>query len=893
MSKPDLPTGTVTFLFSDMAGSTRLVAELGPTVFTDVLERHHTVLRAAFGAHGGTERGTQGDSFLVMFAEAPAALAAAADAQRALAAVDWPKDARVRVRMGIHTGLGTLGGDDYVGLDVNRAARIAAAAHGGQVLVSDATRALAEAALPAGTSLAELGEYTLRDLGRPERLFQLVIEGLQPTFPPILALDRSGSNLPERLTSFVGRDRDLTNLRELLAASRLLTLTGPGGTGKTSLAIELARSAADAFADGAWFIPLDAVRDPALVDATMATALGLFESPDGGTRERLLRFLARRSLLLVVDNFEHLLAAAPLAGEILRGAPGVRIIVTSRAALRVGGEQEYPVEPLALPDPDAPAADAAVAAAVQLFVERARQVRPDYRLTPEDTEAVADICRRLDGLPLGIELAASRLALLPPQAIAERLARRLDLPGEATRDAPTRQRSLGAALGWSYDLLEPPAQHLLVRLSVFAGGCRLEEAEAVCGPPSDLGSEVIDGLAVLVDHSLVQPTPGPDGARFRLLETIRLFATERLAEAGDSEALRRRHAVAYLGLAERAARHMPARGQIVWLDRLSADHDNLRAALGYAIDAGDGELAYRLAAGLWRFWQLRGHVEEGRRLTARVLAMPAAAPAGARMRALEAAGGLAWWSADIPAADAHYVAQLAMAEDLGDRQGIADALFNLHATRFAAGRDEDELERLRQRSIALYRELGDSRSEARTRFAEAWPLLVRGEHRRARDLVLDLLPTFEQRDDEFYVALAVQGMSLATAGLGDLPEALHWAVRSIRSNVVMGDAGSAIFALRASTLFLLAMDLPHEAATVHGAYLALCERHGVTPPISLENAAALGWTAEEAAAALGADVYAPDVARGQAMSLEEAAHHFIEAAEPRVGDPPVSPDRPR
>ncbi len=349
MAERVLPTGTITFLFSDIVGSTRLVADLGPMVFRDVLEQHNRALRTAFGEHGGVERGTQGDSFLVMFRDAPSALAAAADAQRALAAAAWPDGADVRVRMGVHTGIGTLGGDDYVGLDVHRAARIAAAAHGGQVLVSDATRALAETALGPGLRLIGLGEHTLRDIGRPEPLYQLVVEGLPSTFPPPRTQAASTRSLPERVTSFIGREQELESLAGLLAANRLVTLTGPGGTGKSSLALELARREADRFANGTWWVPLESVADPALVEASIVAGLALIESPGRTMRERLVDFLADRSVLIVLDNFEHVMAAGPAVAELLRAVSGLTILVTSRAPLHLAAEQEFPVAPLRLP----------------------------------------------------------------------------------------------------------------------------------------------------------------------------------------------------------------------------------------------------------------------------------------------------------------------------------------------------------------------------------------------------------------------------------------------------------------------------------------------------------------------------------------------------------------
>ena len=766
MTERRLPTGTVTFLFSDIDGSTRLVQDLGPAVFTDVLERHNSILRESFARHGGTERGTQGDLFLVMFPEAPAAIAAAADVQRGLARESWPAGASVAVRIGVHTGIGRLGGDDYVGIDVNRAARVAAAAHGGQVLVSNATRALADSGLPAGVHLQSLGEHRLKDLARPEHLHQLVIDGLPSDFPPVRSLRSVPGNLPARLTSFIGRERELEELASLLADSRLLTLTGTGGTGKTSLAIELARNEASRFHDGAWLVPLEAIADPALVADTIATTIGLTDLGGESLGDRLKGYLADRSILLVLDNFEHLLAAAPLVGELLKAAPGATIVATSRAPLRVVAEQEFPVAPLPLPDVGVDAADVADNDAIRLFVARAARIRPGFRLTPEDAPAVVEICRRLDGLPLGIELAASRVALMPPRALADRLRSRLDLPGTGARDLPARQRTLQATIAWSHDLLADPEQRLLARLSVFVGGCRLEEAEAVCGPEADLGVDVVDGISALVDQGLVQPVQGPDLVRFRLLGTVRMFAAERLTEAGASAELRRRHALAYLSMAEAAAAHLPGRHQVRLLDQLAADHDNIRAAVDWAIETQDPEIALRFGAALWRFWAINGHLEEGRASILRILAVPGAdLPTIWRAGALDAAGGVRWWSADLEGANRYYTEQVALARRLGDERALANALFNLSHPTVVTEPGASDL--LMAEALGLYRRLGDERSIAR---AEWMPVSreLRRDPAASREALEALLERFESFDDDFYAAMAVASLAWASIASGDL-----------------------------------------------------------------------------------------------------------------------------
>jgi predicted ATPase len=860
-----------------MEGSTRLVQTVGPAVFTEILELHNEMLRRAFATHGGTERGTQGDSFLVMFREAPAGVAAAACAQKALSSASWPQDAPVRVRMGLHTGVGILGGDDYVGIDVHRAARIASAAHGGQVLLSEASRALVEHSLPPGTALRGLGEHKLKDVAHPEHLYELVIDGLPSTFPPLEKAEVvAAGNLPVRLTAFIGREAEFAELERLFGQSRLITLSGPGGTGKTSLAVEFASACAASFRRGAWFVSLEAIEDPSFVASAIAGTLGLVESPGLPTAKRLAEYVKDRSMLMILDNFEHVLPAAGLVDDLLRAAPALKVIVTSRAALRLSAEQELPVAPLALPGPIDAVADALKSPAVQLFVERARRVRPGYELTSDDAPAVVEVCRRLDGLPLGIELAASRIALLPPATIAERLAERLDLPGSAARDLPARQRSMERAIAWSYHLLEPAERHMLARLAVFRGGWRLEEADAICGSASEPGADVLEGLSVLVDHSLVQPVPGPDGARFRLLETVLAYAAGRLRELGEEAAIGRRHALVYRDLAEAAASHLPGGDQLRWLDRLTADHDNLRAAIRWAIEKGDAQLALRLGAALWRFWQLRGHLEEGLEQMTRILKMPGAdAPTPWRMRALEAAAGLHYWTADARGAETLYGSQLELAETLGDTQETADAMFNLIHTQ----RDQAAAGQLADGALRLYRQVGDERSIARVEWTRATLLLEQG-HPGAEQQMLEVLQRFEELGDDWYVALAQVTLGWAAFARGDLAGALRWALVAIGSHHAMGDVASMTLVLGAVGIVLVDSGMAEEAATIHGAFEALSQRYGVQAPASEffeEQSPGIGGRQEMNLAS-----YPEAVARGASMSLEEAIDYVVGIARERL-----------
>ena len=871
MRERSLPTGTVTFLFSDIEGSTRLVQQLGPAAYTELLERHNAILRAAFERHGGTERGTQGDSFLVMFPEAPAAVEAAVEAQRELSTTSWPAGAEVRVRMGMHAGLATLGGDDYVGIDVHRAARIAAAAHGGQILVSEATRGLVEGHTNAQMHLIALGEHELRDLGRAEPLYQVVADGLETTFPPLNAPGQSRlGNLPSRLTTFIGREAELDELARLMDSNRLITLVGPGGTGKTSLAVELLRRQADRFSDGTWFVALESVNDPELVPSALAATFGLVSGSAATLKPRLEAFVAPRSLAVVVDNVEQVLGAAPLLPELLRVAPGLTIVATSRAPLRVAGEQEYPVRPMPTPS-GVDAVDQALGNdAIRLFVDRAERVRPGYRLVTEDVEAVAEICRRLDCLPLGIEIAASRMALLPARDIAERLGRRLDLPGSGARDVPERQRTLQAAIGWSNDLLGEPEQRLLERLSVFAGGFSIEQAEAVCGPVEDLGIEVLDGITALAEHSLVQPLAvATSGARFRLLTTVRMFAAERLEARDETDVVRRRHAETFLALAEEIAPNIQSRNQSRLLGRLALEHDNFRAAFDWAIDRGNAEIAMRLAGALWRYWQGRGHLAEVAAIVTRIIAMTGAdAPTPARLRLLDAAGGVAWWLGDVPGADRLYEQQVDLARSLGDPRDLALALFNRSHT-LPGGQGSPESGALRAEASRLFEQVGDARGAARVRWVAA-NLLISVDAAAATREYEELTRVYLEVDDVYYAAMAASSMSWSLHEMGDLDRALEYGYLSFRLASRNDDVSAAMIALREIEIHFHLLGYLREAAILDGAFDAQSSRYGMgTPPVFTENVMRRWPGSSTLRDALGADTFAEHREIGAAMTLDE------------------------
>jgi predicted ATPase/class 3 adenylate cyclase len=653
------PTGTVTFLFTDVEQSTRLLAELGTDDYAHTVEEHRRRLRDAFRA--GYEVDTQGDSFFYAFAGADDAVAAAEAGQRALEGLP------LRVRMGLHTGEPLVVSDDYFGMDVHRAARICAAAYGGQVLLSQTTRDLVR------VDTRDLGDHQLKDLTQPQRLHQLVAPGLETQFPPLRTLENRPTNLPSQATPLVGRTPELEALHALLEDDnvRLVTLTGPGGAGKTRLAVHAAAEAVELFPDGVWFVALEAVDDPALLLPTIAQTLGLYES-GGKPLELVIReHFTGQQVLLVLDNFEQLVAAARTVSDLLDGSPGLQIVVTSRAPLRLAAEHVFPVPPLKLPDPTSlPPVDAlSQYEAVQLFVERAQAVAPAFAITNENAPAVAELCVRLDGLPLAIELAASRVRLLPPQALLTRLGRRLELLRGGARDRPERQQTLRATLDWSFDLLDAEERRLFARLSVFSGGFRLDAAEAVCGCD-------MDGVETLLENSLLRSEEQADGEpRFFMLESIRDYAFERLERDQEADELQERHARWYAAWLEaRAEERLTGKLLFSWGPE-DEEHDNIRAALGWARDRGDIELELQFAASAGLFyWPNRGHLSEGRRWLDDVLTRSHDADQRQRARALVAGAQHAWRQGDHERSDELAAEAQSILERVDDPGTLAMAL---------------------------------------------------------------------------------------------------------------------------------------------------------------------------------------------------------------------------
>jgi predicted ATPase/class 3 adenylate cyclase len=740
---------TLTFLFTDVEGSTSLW-EKYPEAMSEALLRHDEILRTAIEAHDGHVFKTVGDAFHAAFPTAPKALSAALDAQRALHRAEWEETDSLRVRMALHTGAAEERAGDYFGPSLNRVARLLSAGHGAQVLMSLATEELVRDELPEGVGLRDLGERRLKDLFRPEHVFQITASGLPTEFAPLLTLDARLNNLPAQPSPLVGREREVAQVCERLRnpAVRLLTLTGPGGTGKTRLGLQAAADLMDEFEGGTFFVPLAPITDPTFVAPTIARALGLTETADQTLEELLRDYLGERHTLLLLDNFEQVLGAAPLVTELLSAAPNLKVLTTSRILLRLYGEYEFAVPPLEVPDPGRRQSLEQVTQyeAVRLFIERARAAKADFAVTSDNAPEVAEICVRLDGLPLAIELAAARIKLLSPRAILDRLGDRLKLLTGGARNLPERQRTLRGAIEWSYDLLDAAERTLFTRAAVFSGGFTLEAMETVCDAGEELPLDIFEGASSLLDKSLLRQEEGTeDEPRFVMLETIHEYARERLEQSGEAEGMRRLHAEYFLALAERGESELRGEEEATWLERLEAEHDNMREALSWALAGEEAGLGLRLAGALWLFWWIRGYYHEGRRWLEEALAKDTRASA-ARAKALEAVGWLADDQGDIDRAVA--AAEEGLGLSAGAESSIDAAPF-LRILGSAAGirGDHERAEQLYEESLALSQRAGNTRGVALSLLQVANVTSERGDYEGAKGLYEEGLALSRKLED--------------------------------------------------------------------------------------------------------------------------------------------------
>jgi len=790
------PTGTVTFLFTDIEGSTKL-AEQYPEIWDSLWQYHHATLSAAIEAHHGYIFQVIGDAFCAAFSTAGDALRAAVKAQTGLCARDWGA-ATLKVRMGIHTGKAEIqdGGDYYGFLTMSRVQRLMSAAHGGQTVISLATQELVRDELPAGVTLRDMGERRLKDLIRPEHIYQLVVQNLPADFPPLKTLDAYRHNLPAQMTSFIGREKETADVKQAVLGNRLVTLTGSGGTGKTRLSLQVAAELLDTFPDGVWFIELAPLTDPELVPQTMLTTMGISEQPGKSVLQVLMDHTREKNLLIVLDNCEHLIeACAQLAGALLNHAPQLQVLASSREALGVKGELAWRVPSLALPDiKNLPGIEqVSQYEAVRLFIERASLAQPRFTVTRENAPALAQICFRLDGIPLAIELAAARVKALSVAQIAQRLDDRFRLLTGGSRTALPRQQTLRALIDWSYNLLSEAEKVLLRRLAVFAGGWTLEAAEGVCTDQDLAPYDVMDLLTNLVDKSLVFTEDEAGAIRYRRLETIQQYSREKFLESGEADTIRTRHSGWFLQFAMTAESMLDGRDSRVWLDRLEVEHDNLRAALEWLL-ISDPAAALQLAAVLGRFWSMRDYFMEGRKALRRALAGSQAGGAEWRARALRWEGLLAINQGDYEVARERLNAGLQLARQTGDRDTLASIFNGLGIARWSQG-DYEQARQFCEAGLAIRRELGNQNRIATVLSNLGNIASAQGDHTAARHFLQESVDTFRNLDDRSGLATTLNNLGVALEALNDYARAHQCYLESIALSREIGSRYSAAYTL--------------------------------------------------------------------------------------------------
>ncbi len=903
------PAGPVTFLFTDIEGSTRLW-EQHADAMRAALARHDAILRQTIADCKGHVFKTMGDAFCAAFANAPDALTAALSLQRALAAEAWASEiGAIRVRAALHTGTAEARDGDYFGPTLNRVARLLAAGHGGQTLLSTATQERVRDVLPEHARLVDLGQHRLKDLLRPEHVYQLTATDLPAQFPPLRALDTRLTNLPAQSTPLIGREREVAAALGLLRKPdvRLVTLTGPGGTGKTRLSLQVAADLLDEYEHGVWFVELASITDPDLVLPAIATVLNVKDSTDQPVVEAVKEHLRNLQLLLVLDSFEQVVKAAVLVVDLLRAAPRIKILVSSREVLRVTGEHDYPVPPLDLPDMRRRHTAAMLSRyeAVALFIQRAKAAQADFEITEDNAPAIAGICVKLDGLPLAIELAAARSRVLAPQAMLERLTSRLKVLTAGARDLPARQQTMLGAIGWSYDQLNEDEQHLFWRLGAFVGGWTLEAAEEVCG--EELSLDTLNGLESLLDKSLIRRTDARD-VRFSMLEVIREFAAEKLAESGEAETVRKRHLTHILAFAQRAGSEADGEHEAEWRTRVRDESDNIRAAVGWALADRKPETVVQIASSIWPYWDMFGWMDEMHAWM--VHSASAELPPAPRAAALRLQG---LFTSDSSEKKACWETALLLYRALGDQDGIGRCINNLGILARSAG-DYAAAGSLFRESLHTAQASGDTlntlsplvnlalnalfqsdfaRSQAyldqhqtavqtvgsvsglaENKRLRGYVALRQGQYPLARKLLQEALETARSGDDAPLLARCYVHLGYLALREDSPAEAYTLLADGLRGFHEFGVNEGIQLALRGLAALAGAQRQPERAARLFGAAEALRERIGmVLPPVERSEY-------EEYVAAVRTAMDEHDFtaawAEGRVMSLDQAVGFALE-----------------
>jgi predicted ATPase/class 3 adenylate cyclase/DNA-binding XRE family transcriptional regulator len=912
-SDPPFPSGTVHLLFSDIGGSTQLAQRLGQK-YVQVLERHQHILRETFSKWNGIEVSTHGDSFFAVFSRATDAVAAAAEAQHALAKEKWMDNIRLQVRMGIHTGEPMLVNRDYMGVDVHRAARICAAAYPGQVLLSNQTRVMVERQLPPDVRLRELGKYRLKDLNEPEHLIQVVIPGLPSEFPALKSLEVMPNNLPIQLTSFIGREREIEEIGQLLKGARLVTLTGAGGTGKTRLAIEVTRKIGDQYPDGAWLVDFAVLPEPSLIWQSLASILAVREEPNRSLVQTLIDFLRPKKLLLLFDNCEHLISAcAQVAGTLLQACPQLQVLATSREPLGIPGENQYYVPTLTVPEMEVETFVERLqqSEAVRVFLDRAVMVRPAFKLTKTNALAVAQICRRLDGIPLAIELAAARVKGLSVEQIAERLDDRFSLLNTGSRAALPRHQTLRATIDWSYNLLSEKERLLFSRLSVFAGGWTVESATEVCLVVQLEERDVLNLLLNLADKSLVISEEQQGETRYRFLETIRQYALEKLAESGEERLVRNRHLDFFLHFAEEAERNYRSARQLRWFRLMERERDNFRAALDYVLHTDQVEASLRLVGTAFWLWFFQGPWSEGQIWAELALGRGSDLQTKAGAKVLMALGllhfaqsnhsaagtslakslsiwqelGEKWWSAfvlgflglsqrphDQEAASHSFDESLRLASETGEDWLLGFALWNSGENALYLKNLPQAESKLHQ-SLEVGQTLGDRmlQNEALRALGELYE--TKQEYGKAVNLYRESLGIVQELHDITNVSLLYFNVGRALQLAGDNQQAKEYFLEALHQSRQLGKKAGEVRALAGLGVIAAAEGEAERAVTLLIASRSLFTKLGLSFPSTQS-----GWLdhyLEAARAQVGEEKFAALSAQAQMMILEQIAIYAL------------------